>query len=136
MLQRKLIVLSSVALGCWICIPNSSMADSLGVRFSWVGTEPCSGVPPAFSITKAPKATKYLDFQLVDLDKLDFIHGGGQVPYVGSGKIPAGAFDGSYTGPCPPPGVVHTYQWTVKALDDSKSNVLALGKATGKFPPK
>jgi hypothetical protein len=85
-----------------LLIPSASLAASLGVHFSWTGTSACSGTPPAFTITNVPKGTKYLDFKLVDLDKLDFVHGGGQIPYSGSRKIPAGAFDGSYKGPCPP----------------------------------
>jgi hypothetical protein len=124
---------AAVTIAC--LIPTASLGASLGVHFSWAGTAACSGTPPAFSLTGVPNATKYLDFQLVDLDKLEFVHGGGQIPYAGSGKIPAGAFSGTYQGPCPPPGISHTYQWTVKALDESKTNLLASGTATRKFPP-
>ena len=119
-----------------LLIPSASLAASLGVHFSWIGTSACSGTPPAFTITNVPKGTKYLDFKLVDLDKLNFVHGGGQIPYSGSGKIPAGAFDGSYKGPCPPNGATHIYEWTVDALNDSKAKVLAEGKARGRFPPQ
>ncbi len=127
--------LVAFGLALWVLTPTASVSATLNVRFSWKGTAACSGIPPAFTITNIPKAAKYLEFQLVDLDKLDFVHGGGQVAYSGSGKIAAGAFDGSYQGPCPPAGATHTYQWTVNALDESKTNVLASGRATGKFPP-
>jgi phosphatidylethanolamine-binding protein (PEBP) family uncharacterized protein len=108
-------------------------------------------------VTNIPRGTKRLDFHLVDLDKLDYEHGGGQLKYAGSGKIPSGAFRGSYNGPCPPngphtyrwtvkargsyngpcpPNGPHTYRWTVKALDESGGKVLADGSATRQFPPK
>ena len=57
------------------------------------------------------------------------------VTYKGSGNIPSGAFGGGYQGPCPPSGQVHTYEWTVDALDANKTS-LAEGKATGAFPAK
>ena len=123
-------------LAAGLLAPNASMAASLSVHFSWTSTSACSGTPPAFTISNTPKGTKYLDFKLVDLDKLDFVHGGGEIPYSGSGKIPAGAFGGSYRGPCPPNGATHTYEWTVEALDGSKAKVLAEGKARGRFPPQ
>src|SRR5277367_2966402 len=120
-----------------ITIPAVSWsAETLGVRFSWAGTMACSTSPPAFTITNIPKGTKYLVFKLVDHDAPDFVHGGGQIPYSGSGRIPAGAFGGPYNGPCPPQGAVHTYEWTVRAVDDSGSKVLAANSATGRFPAK
>jgi phosphatidylethanolamine-binding protein (PEBP) family uncharacterized protein len=116
-------------------IPTVSWsAETLGVRFSWAGTMACSTSPPAFTITNIPKGTKYLVFKLVDHDAPDFVHGGGQIPYSGSGRVHAGAF--SYTGPCPPQGAVHTYEWTVRAVDDSGSKVVAQSSATGRFPAK
>ena len=118
-----------------LVIPTSSFAGSLGVSFTWTGTAACSSTPPAFTVTNIPRGTKRLDFHLVDLDKLDYEHGGGQLTYTGSGKIPSGAFHGSYNGPCPPNGP-HTYRWTVKALDESGGKVLAEGSATRQFPPK
>jgi hypothetical protein len=127
--------LSAPLLAIGLAFPTFAFAGSLGVNFTWEGTSPCSSTPPAFSLTNIPKGTKYLDFHLVDLDKLDYQHGGGQIVYTGSKKIPAGAFGGSYNGPCPPHGA-HTYRWTVKALDDSGNKVLAEGSATGRFPPK
>jgi phosphatidylethanolamine-binding protein (PEBP) family uncharacterized protein len=110
-------------------------ADQLGVKFTWARTEACSSIPPAFGITNVPKETKYLSFKLVDQNLPGYDHGGGKVAYKGSGNIPVGSFGGDYRGPCPPPVDVHTYEWTVQALDANKS-VLAEGKARGSFPPK
>jgi phosphatidylethanolamine-binding protein (PEBP) family uncharacterized protein len=117
-----------------LALPTSSVAGSLGVNFTWAGTSACSATPPAFTLSGVPKGTKYLNFELIDLDKPDYVHGGGQVAYTGSGRIPPGAFGGSYNGPCPPHGA-HNYRWTVKALDVSGTKVLAEGLATGRFPP-
>ena len=119
-----------------LMIPTVSWAGTLGVHFSWAGTTACSTTPPAFTITNIPKGTKYLVFKLVDHDAPHFVHGGGQISYSGSGRIPAGAFGGSYNRPCPPRGAVHMYEWTVRAVDDSRSKVLAEGSAKGRFPPK
>ncbi len=119
-----------------LMIPTVSWAGTLGVNFSWAGTTACSTTPPAFTITNIPKGTKYLVFKLVDHDAPNFVHGGGQISYSGSGRIPAGAFGGSYNGPCPPRGAVHMSEWTVRAVDDSRSKVLAEGSAKGRFPPK
>ena len=115
--------------------PECFMGWVVRIQFSWAATTPCSRTPPAFTITNIPKGTTYLVFKLTDHDAPNFVHGGGQIPYSGSGNVPAGAFGGSYTGPCPPQGVVHTYQWTVEAMDAS-NKVLAEGSATGRFPVK
>ena len=116
--------------------PTASLAGTLGVHFSWAATTACSVTHPAFTVTNIPQGTKYLIFKLVDHDAPNFVHGGGQVPYTGSGRIPEGAFGGSYNGPCPPQGAVHTYEWTVRAVDESGSKILAEGSATGRFPAK
>jgi len=113
----------------------ANAADQLGVQFAWAGTRACSKTPPAFKIANIPQGTKSLSFRLVDLNLTSFNHGGGEVTYKGSGNIPAGSFSGGYQGPCPPTGQVHTYEWTIDALDSNKSS-LAEGKATGAFPLK
>jgi phosphatidylethanolamine-binding protein (PEBP) family uncharacterized protein len=120
---------------CLIVLPVASYAtEALVVQFSWAETKACSATPPTFRIANIPKGTKYLSFRLVD-HNASFNHGGGEVAYAGSGNFPAGAFGGDYRGPCPPAGQVHTYEWTVEALDANKS-VLAEGKTTGAFPVK
>jgi len=131
MIHRLAVALALAA----FLIPAASPAASLSVRFIWAGTAACSTVPPAFTISGVPAGTRSLVFTLVDLDKPDYVHGGGQITYSGVGAIPAGAFGGNYRGPCPPPGSVHTYRWTVEAMD-AGSKVLAKGVATGKFPPR
>jgi phosphatidylethanolamine-binding protein (PEBP) family uncharacterized protein len=123
------------ALAVALVLPAAGHAATLSVRFTWVGTAACSTTPPAFMITDIPQETKYLDFRLHDLDAPHYPHGGGEAAYSGSGNIPAGAFHGAYSGPCPPSGAAHTYVWTVRALDASRK-ALAEGKATGRFPPE
>ena len=66
-----------------------------------------------------------------DKDAPNFRHGGGTVPYNGSGRVPEGAID--YIGPCPPAGTSHRYVWTIEALDKSGKNV-ARAAAEGRFP--
>jgi len=126
----------ALVIAAGLMFPTVSWAGTLGVNFTWAETRACSATPPAFTVTNIPQGTKYLVFKLVDHDAPNFVHGGGQISYSGSGGIPAGAFGGSYTGPCPPQGAVHRYEWTVRAVDESGSKVLAEGSATGRFPAK
>ncbi len=128
--------IAALVIAAGLTFPTVSWAGTLGVHFSWAATTACSSTPPAFTVTNIPKGTKYLVFKLVDHDAPNFVHGGGQISYSGSGRIPAGAFGGSYNGPCPPQGAVHMYEWTVHAVDESGSKVLAEGSATGRFPAK
>lgn len=110
-------------------LPSSASAMSLS--FSWAGVPNCSPKPPAFNVTGAPPGTVKLAFNMVDNDKPSYVHGGGTVNSKG-GRIPAGSF--TYAGPCPP-GIPHSYTWTVKALDAS-GKVLATAKATATFTPR
>jgi len=71
-----------------------------------------------------------LSFLLVDLNVPSFSHGGGQVPYGGSGNVPAGSFN--YRGPCPPMGSTHRYEFTVNALDGG-GRIIARGRSTRPF---
>ncbi|MXN63495.1 phospholipid-binding protein [Stappia sp. GBMRC 2046] len=105
----------------------------MGVSFSWNESHKCSSVPPAFYISGVPKGTKTLEFKMTDLDAPSFPHGGGTVPYTGTGKIPEGAF--TYTGPCPPDGA-HRYEFEVTAYGETGDKVLGQGKAARSFPPK
>jgi len=70
----------------------------------------------AFQLTDVPSGTAKLDFHMTDLNKPSFHHGGGAVDYRGQGEVPGGAFARGFVGPSPPPGEVHTYEFTVKAL--------------------
>jgi|SRR5271165_2910013 len=87
---------SMLLIAVGITIPTVSWAGTLGVDFSWAETTACSTISPAFTVTNIPRGTKSLVFKLVDHNAPNFVHGGGQIPYSGSGRIPAGAF--SYNG--------------------------------------
>jgi hypothetical protein len=62
-----------------------------------------------------------------------FNHGGGDVPYLGKLTIPCGAITGGWIGPFPPEGQVHTYAFSIKALDESGAT-LGTTSATRDFP--
>ena len=106
-------------------------ADSLSVRFSWVGIPACAAISPAFDLGGVPVGTERLQFTMTDLYALTFPHGGSTITYDGN-SVSKGAIQ--YTGPCPPRGERHNYRWTVYALD-SGDKVLASGSAEATFPP-
>jgi len=68
-----------------------------------------------------------------------FHHGGGTVAYAGATYakpiVLCGSFAASFIGPSPPPGQVHTYQFTIKALG-ADGAVLATTTARRKFPER
>jgi phosphatidylethanolamine-binding protein (PEBP) family uncharacterized protein len=68
-----------------------------------------------------------------DLNVPSFHHGGGTVAYSGQTAVPCGAFSSGFTGPSPPPGQVHTYQFSIKALGPNGA-VLATTTTRRKFP--
>lgn len=127
-----------VAMACAGIMALGAPASALAARarmalsFTWAHTAACSRIPPAFALSGVPPGTKYLDFELVDLNAPGFHHGGGTVVYTGENTIPEGAF--AYTGPCPPSGS-HTYRWTIRALNASRREI-GRAAATGMFPPK
>ncbi|HYB08401.1 MAG TPA: phospholipid-binding protein [Alphaproteobacteria bacterium] len=103
------------------------------VDFTWEGTASCfDPQSPPFTLSGVPDGTKSLNFEMKDLDAPNYPHGGGTLPYSGQSEVKRGAF--SYRGPCPPSGQ-HSYQWTIKALDDS-GNALAVAHVMKKFPPR
>jgi phosphatidylethanolamine-binding protein (PEBP) family uncharacterized protein len=106
---------------------GASSAQAFSASFAW-----CSG-SPNFSLTDVPAGTVTLQFAMTDLDKPSFHHGGGTVGYRGQPEVPCGAFATGFVGPSPPPGEVHTYQFTVKALG-ANGAVLATTTARRKFP--
>lgn len=122
------VVLAALSLVATSALP--APASTMSVSFSWAGTVRCSGTPPAFRLSAVPAGTTRLVFKMIDRDKPDYPHGGGTVTYAGTGNIPAGSF--SYTGPCPPQGAVHTYEWTVQATDD-RGQILATAHAAQPF---
>ena len=104
-------------------------ALALTASFRW-----CSG-SPEFKISNVPKGTVKLSFNMIDQQVPSYHHGGGEIVYSGQATIPCGAMNGTFESPSPPPPEVHTYQWTIKAVDKSGA-VLATTTASKKFPVK
>ncbi len=129
MARRKIVTLGFV-LALAALIPQEAFA--MKASFSWAGIPACDSISPAFMIADAPSGTKSLRFMMHDKDKPTFHHGGSTVAYSGGG-VPQGAI--TYTGPCPPPGEVHQYLWTIEALD-AAGHVLAKTTAEREFPVK
>jgi hypothetical protein len=105
----------------------------MSLRFSWAGYRACSARSPAFTLSDVLPETAQLAFKMIDRDAPTYPHGGGTVAYGGKDEIPAGAF--SYKGPCPPSGQQHTYEWTVRALDQN-GKAIGLANAAGRFPSR
>jgi len=125
-------VAAVVLAGCNESRPGASQSSALpqmSVAFAW-----CQGASPSFKIGQIPAATKSLRLKMVDRDVPTWTHGGGDVTISGpTANIPCGAISGAYNGPNPPTGQIHTYEWTVTALDGS-GNALAMGTASKKYP--
>jgi phosphatidylethanolamine-binding protein (PEBP) family uncharacterized protein len=105
----------------------SQQAFAMSASFRW-----CSG-SPEFQLRDVPGGTAKLDLRMTDLMVPSFRHGGGAVAYAGQATIPCGALAGGFVGPSPPKGEVHTYRWTIEALDAS-GKVLGRTTAERKFP--
>jgi hypothetical protein len=105
----------------------SNEAQAFALSFRWCGAS------PEFQLRDVPKETATLDFHMQDLMVPSYPHGGGSVPYRGEASVPCGSLSGSYRGPSPPPPQIHTYRWTVKALDAS-GKTLATATSERKFP--
>ena len=106
---------------------SASGAHAFSATFAW-----CPG-SPTFALTDVPPGTASLDFAMTDLNKPSFHHGGGKIVYSGQAAVACGAFASGFTGPSPPPGEVHLYEFTIKALGQNGA-VLATAKAQRKFP--
>jgi phosphatidylethanolamine-binding protein (PEBP) family uncharacterized protein len=107
---------------------SASSAMAFSVAFNW-----CSTGSPNFQLDDVPKGTTTLQFAMKDLDKPGFHHGGGTVGYRGQTEVPCNAFGAGFIGPAPPPGQVHTYEFTIKALAPN-GTVLATITTQRKFP--
>jgi phosphatidylethanolamine-binding protein (PEBP) family uncharacterized protein len=130
--ESDVLCLKYAASGALILIASASAANAFDVQVDWSSTAPCfDPASPVFTLKHVPKTTQQLDFRMVDLNAPNYPHGGGVIPYKGQMRISKGAF--TYKGPCPPNGV-HTYRWTVTALDRS-GQVVDVGTATAPFPP-
>jgi len=106
---------------------TASAAHAFSATFTW-----CPG-SPSFALTDVPQGTTALNFAMTDLNKPSFHHGGGKVVYSGQAAVPCGAFASGFTGPSPPPGETHLYEFTIKALGQNGA-VLETAKAQRKFP--
>ena len=106
---------------------TTSGASAFSASFAW-----CSG-SPSFALTDVPPGTATLQFAMTDLNVPNFRHGGGTVAYSRQTAVPCGAFSSGFTGPSPPPGQVHTYQFSIKALGPNGA-VLATTTTRRKFP--
>jgi len=126
----RAVALGLAAFTLAVSAPN---AFAFSAVFHW-----CAG-SPGFDLKDVPADTAKLSFAMTDLNVPSFHHGGGTVAYAGATRtgisVPCGAFATSFIGPSPPPGQVHTYQFTVKALD-SGGAVLATTTAQRKFPER
>lgn len=97
-----------------LVLAMSTAASAMSMSFDWGPTKSCfDPKSPPISLSGVPKGTVKLRFKMVDLNAINYPHGGGTVAYSGKNKLPYGAF--RYKGPCPP--TPHTYQFTVDALD-------------------
>jgi hypothetical protein len=117
------------------CNDAERNAVQIGVDFKW--NPPCTElfVSPEITIKKVPDGTTQFYVEMTDLDLPAFDHGGGFVKYENQNVIPAGAVRGSYAGPSPPYGIIHTYEIKVRALGPNKE-ILGVGKAAHQFPPE
>ena len=107
----------------------TASASAMSMSFDWGPTKSCfDPKSPPISLSDVPKGTVKLRFKMVDLNAINYPHGGGTVTYTGKNKLAYGAF--RYKGPCPPSP--HTYQFTVDALDKNGKK-LATAKARKSF---
>jgi phosphatidylethanolamine-binding protein (PEBP) family uncharacterized protein len=110
---------------------SAPAAFAFSVSFAW-----CQGSPdgsPNFVLNDVPHGTVNLRFAMTDLDKPGFHHGGGTVGYRGQPEVPCDAFASGFIGPTPPPGEVHTYEFTIQAPAPD-GTVLGATTARRRFP--
>jgi phosphatidylethanolamine-binding protein (PEBP) family uncharacterized protein len=119
--------LAALGIAAYALSLTASGAFAFSASFRW-----CSG-SPSFALTDVPTGTTALQFAMTDLNVPSFHHGGGRVAYSGQAAVPCGAFSSGFTGPSPPPGQIHTYEFSIKALG-ANGAVLATTTAKRKFP--
>lgn len=111
-----------------VLLAGQGAASAMTASVRW-----CPG-SPEFKISGAPKEASKLNLQMSDLDYPSYDHAGGVVPF--AALVKCGALSSSpYRGPSPPAGQVHTYRWTIEALDAS-GKVLTKIVVDKKFPEK
>jgi len=119
----------ALAIGAGALSLTASSARAFSASFRW-----CSG-SPSFALADIPQGTAALQFTMTDLNVPSFHHGGGTVAFSGEPAVPCGAFSSGFIGPSPPPGQVHTYQFSIKALGPGGA-VLATTTTRRKFPER
>jgi phosphatidylethanolamine-binding protein (PEBP) family uncharacterized protein len=121
-----------LACGCATATKSPNF-QTLEVSFAREGNAGSLRSPnPRITVSKVPAGTAFLEVRMKDLNN-PHNHGGGIVAHDGSGVIPVGALR-NYDGPQPPLGQVHTYVFTVTALNADKSVILGEGDASRKYP--
>ena len=130
-MQRRRLLREAVVLGAAAAAFgfSASGASAFSATFIW-----CSG-SPRFELNDLPAGTVAVQFAMTDLNVPGFHHGGGKIAYNGQAEVPCGAFSAGFTGPSPPAGQVHTYEFTVKALGPAGA-VLATTTTRRKFPER
>jgi phosphatidylethanolamine-binding protein (PEBP) family uncharacterized protein len=104
-------------------------ASAFTISFDWCR----QGSSPNFQLRDVPHGTVNLRFAMTDLDRPAFRHGGGTVGYRGQPEVPCDAFASGFVGPSPPPGEVHTYEFSIQALAPD-GTVLGTTTARRRFP--
>jgi len=120
------LLLSAAIFG--LALLTSTHSYAFSASFKW-----CTGSSPLFSLSGVPKGTATLSFHMFD-HQAAFNHGGGDVRYTGQKTVPCGSLH-EWTGPFPPPGATHTYEFTIKALD-SAGNVLGTANPSRDYPER
>lgn len=120
---------AALGLAAFALAASAPRAFAFSAAFHW-----CAG-SPGFELKDVPAGTAKLQFHMTDLNVPGFHHGGGTVAFSGQAAVPCGAFAAGFTGPSPPPGQIHTYQFSIKALS-ADGKVLATTTAQRKFPER
>lgn len=87
-------------------------AGEFTLSFEWGDIPTCgngwpNSVPnPIFILANVPEGTKYIKFEMTDLNVPSYNHGGGTIAYTGQNIIEPGVF--KYTSPCPLQGLINT----------------------------
>ena len=132
-------IFHTILLGSLLLVAGCAAANraenfqTLTGSFEWRGNAGSLSSPnPEIHVDNVPTGTAFLQVRMKDLD-YPHNHGGGTVAHDGSGIVPVGALE-PYDGPQPPAGQVHTYVFTVTALNADKSMSLGEGSASRKYP--
>jgi phosphatidylethanolamine-binding protein (PEBP) family uncharacterized protein len=117
------------------CHDSEENVPKFEIDFKW--NPPCSSLyaSPEITIAHVPEGTVQFYVELNDLDLKTYNHGAGYTKYEGSNIIPAGSAKGTYLGPSPPHGIIHTYEIIVKALGPNNT-VLGIGRMQHRYPPE